>query len=89
MRSSTAAAVRRVAPPLLSTALISLGAGLLLTLLPLRFLASGLSPSVVGMLGGAEAVGFILGCLQAHRLIGPCAVGGGTALVASVQQLAS
>jgi MFS family permease len=68
---STAHSLRRVAPPLLSTALISIAGGLLATLLPLRFLAYGYAPSLVGLLAAAEAVGFIAGCLQAHRLIAP------------------
>jgi MFS family permease len=61
----------RVAPPLLSTALLYLGVGVLATLLPLRFSAQGLSPSAIGLLATAEAVGFLVGCLYAHRIIAP------------------
>jgi MFS family permease len=61
----------RVAPPLLSTALMYLGNGVLGTLLPLRYLAGGLSPSVAGLLATADAIGFMVGCLHAHRLIAP------------------
>src|SRR3984893_7056252 len=61
----------RVAPPLISTALIMLGSGFLGTLLPLRFSALGLSDGVVGLIATAEALGFLLGCLQAHRVIAP------------------
>ena len=61
----------RVAPPLVSTALLYLGVGVLATLLPLRFSAQGLSPSVIGLLATAEAVGFLVGCLYAHRIIAP------------------
>ncbi|MBV8403945.1 MAG: MFS transporter, partial [Gammaproteobacteria bacterium] len=61
----------RVAPPHISTALLYLGVGILATLLPLRFSAQGLSPSVIGLLATAEAVGFLVGCLYAHRLIAP------------------
>jgi MFS family permease len=61
----------RVAPPLVSTALLYLGVGVLATLLPLRFSAQGLSPSAIGLLGTAEAVGFLTGCLYAHRIIAP------------------
>ena len=61
----------RVAPPLVSTALLYLGVGVLATLLPLRFSAQGLSPSVIGLLATAEAVGFLIGCLYAHRIIAP------------------
>lgn len=61
----------RVAPPLVSTALIMLGAGVLGSLLPLRFSALGLSPGVIGLIATAEAVGFLVSCLYAHRLIAP------------------
>lgn len=60
----------RVAPPLLSTALSSIATGLL-TLLPLRFTAAGLSQSAIGLLATAEAAGFMLGCLQVYRVIAP------------------
>jgi MFS family permease len=61
----------RVAPPLVSTALLYLGVGVLATLLPLRFSAQGLSPSTIGLLATAEAIGFLVGCLYAHRIITP------------------
>ena len=61
----------RVAPPLVSTALLYLGVGVLATLLPLRLSAQGLSPSAIGLLAAAEAVGFLTGCLYAHRIIAP------------------
>lgn len=61
----------RVVPPLVSTALTMLGAGVLATLLPLRFSAMGLSPGVIGLIATAEALGFLVGCLQAHRVIAP------------------
>jgi MFS family permease len=61
----------RVVPPLVSTALIMLGAGVLASLLPLRFSAMGLSPGVIGLIATAEALGFLVGCLQAHRIIAP------------------
>ena len=61
----------RVAPPLVSTALIYIGAGVLGTLLPLRFSALGLSPGLIGLLATAEALGFLIGCLNAHRIIAP------------------
>jgi MFS family permease len=60
-----------VVPPLISTALIMLGAGVLASLLPLRFSAMGLSPGVIGLIATAEALGFLVGCLQAHRIIAP------------------
>jgi MFS family permease len=61
----------RVAPPLVSTALIMLGAGVLGSLLPLRFSAMGFSPGVIGLVATAEALGFLVGCLYAHRIIAP------------------
>src|ERR1700682_6522812 len=61
----------RVAPPLISTALIMLGSGFLGSLLPLRFSALGLSDGVVGLIATAEALGFLAGCLYAHRVIAP------------------
>lgn len=61
----------RVAPPLVSTALIMIGSGVLGTLLPLRFSALGLSDGVIGLIATAEALGFLVGCLYAHRLIAP------------------
>ena len=61
----------RVAPPLVSTALLYLGVGVLATLLPLRFSAQGLSPAAIGLLATAEAVGFLVGCLYVHRIIAP------------------
>lgn len=61
----------RVAPPLISTALIMLGAGFLGTLLPLRFSALGLSDGVIGLIATAEAIGFLAGCLYAHKVIAP------------------
>ena len=62
---------RLVAAPLVSTALIYVGAGVLATLLPLRFSAQGLKPTVIGLLATAEEIGFLAGCLCAHRIIAP------------------
>jgi MFS family permease len=61
----------RVVPPLVSTALIMVGAGILGSLLPLRFSAMGYSPGVIGLLATAEALGFLVGCLYAHKVIAP------------------
>jgi MFS family permease len=61
----------RVAPPLISTALIMLGSGFLGALLPLRFSAMGLSDGVIGLIATAEAFGFLVGCLYAHKVIAP------------------
>ncbi|MBS0394355.1 MAG: MFS transporter [Proteobacteria bacterium] len=69
--ASRAALPWRVAPPLLSTALVYTAAGVLGTLLPLRFSALGLTPGLIGLLATAEALGFLAGCLHAHRLIAP------------------
>ena len=48
-----------------------LGAGVLGSLLPLRFSAMGLSTGVIGLIATAEALGFLVGCLYAHRIIAP------------------
>ncbi|HMK87375.1 MAG TPA: MFS transporter [Steroidobacteraceae bacterium] len=69
--SATATIPWRVVPPLLSTALIMLGAGTMASLLPLRFSAMGLSPGVIGLIATAEALGFLAGCLYAHQIIAP------------------
>lgn len=61
----------RVLPPLASTALTMVGAGVLGSLLPLRFLKLGYSPGVIGLLATAEALGFLVGCLYAHKIIAP------------------
>jgi len=61
----------RVVPPLISTALIYIGAGVLSSLLPLRFSALGLSPTAIGLLATFEALGFLVGCLYAHKVIRP------------------
>jgi MFS family permease len=61
----------QVAPPLVSTASIMLGAGILGSLLPLRYSAAGLSPGVIGLVATAEALGFLVGCLYSHKIIAP------------------
>ena len=61
----------RVAPPLLSTAFIMIAAGVLGSLLPLRFSAMGLSAGVIGLIATAEALGFLVGCLYGHKIIAP------------------
>ena len=61
----------RVAPPLISTALLMIGSGFLGSLLPLRFSAMGMSDGVIGLIATAEALGFLAGCLYAHKLIAP------------------
>jgi MFS family permease len=71
MPGSAAAIPWRVAPPLVSTALTMIGAGVLGSLLPLRFSAMGYSPGVIGLIATAEAMGFLVGCLYAHKIIAP------------------
>ena len=61
----------RVAAPLASTALIMVGAGILGSLLPLRFSSMGYSPGAIGLIASAEAVGFLVACLYAHLIIAP------------------
>ena len=71
MTANATAIPWRVAPPLASTALTMLGAGVLGSLLPLRFSAMGFSPGVIGLIATAEALGFLVGCLYAHKIIAP------------------
>jgi MFS family permease len=78
----------RVAPPLISTALIMLGAGFLGTLLPLRFSALGFSDGVIGLIATAEALGFLAGCLYAHKLIAPVGLERAYATFASLKSVA-
>jgi MFS family permease len=78
----------RVAPPLISTALIMLGSGYLGSLLPLRFSALGLSDGVIGLIATAEALGFLAGCLYAHRVIAPVGLERAYATFASLKSVA-
>jgi MFS family permease len=78
----------RVVPPLISTALLMFGSGFLGSLLPLRFSAMGFSDGVVGLLATAEALGFLSGCLYAHRLIAPVGLERAYASFASVKSAA-
>src|SRR5450755_1511472 len=71
MTAAATAIPWRVAPPLASTALTMLGAGVLGSLLPLRFSAMGFSPGVIGLFATAEALGFLVGCLYAYKIIAP------------------
>lgn len=78
----------RVAPPLVSTALIMVGAGFLGTLLPLRFSALGFSDGVIGLIATGEAFGFLVGCLYAHKLIAPVGLERAYATFASLKSVA-
>src|SRR6202165_1877251 len=78
----------RVAPPLISTALLMLGSGFLGSLLPLRFSALGLSDGIIGLIATAEALGFLAGCLYAHRLIAPVGLERAYATFAGLQSVA-
>src|ERR1017187_8322465 len=70
-RTGATAIPWRVVPPLVSTALMMIGAGVLGSLLPLRFSAMGYSPGVIGLFATAEALGFLVGCLYAYKIIAP------------------
>jgi MFS family permease len=70
-RAGATAIPWRVVPPLLSTALLMVGAGVIGSLLPLRFSAMGYSPGVIGLFATAEALGFLVGCLYAYKVIAP------------------
>jgi len=78
----------RVAPPLISTALLMLGSGFLGSLLPLRFSAMGMSDGVIGLIATAEALGFLAGCLYAHKIIAPVGLERAYATFAGVKSVA-
>jgi MFS family permease len=78
----------RVALPLLSTAFIMFGAGVLGSLLPLRFSAKGMSEGVIGLIATAEALGFLTSCLYAHRIIAPVGLERAFATFASLKAVA-
>jgi MFS family permease len=78
----------RVAPPLISTALLMFGAGFMGSLLPLRFSAMGISDGVIGLIATAEALGFLAGCLYAHKVIAPVGLERAYATFASVKSVA-
>ena len=54
---------RSIATLLVGTAVLFLGNGLLMTLLPIRAKLEAFSTSWVGLIGGVYAAGFVLGCL--------------------------
>lgn len=54
---------------LFSTALLLIGHGIQVTLLPLRGSAIGLSDTVIGLTGSAYFAGFIVGCFTLPKLI--------------------
>ena len=54
---------------LFSTALLLIGHGIQVTLLPLRGSAIGLSDAVIGLIGSAYFAGFIVGCFTLPKLI--------------------
>ena len=78
----------RVAPPLISTALLMVGSGFLGSLLPLRFSAMGMSDGVIGLIATAEALGFLAGCLYAHKVIAPVGLERAYATFAGVKSVA-
>ncbi len=78
----------RVVPPLVSTALIMVGSGVLGSLLPLRFSSQGISDGVIGLIATAEAIGFLIACLYAHKLIAPIGLERAYATFASLKSVA-
>jgi len=87
-RSGAAAIPLRVVPPLVSTALIMVGAGVMGSLLPLRFSAMGYSPGVIGLFATAEALGFLVGCLYAYKVIAPVGLERAYATFAGIKAVA-
>ncbi|MFO1468600.1 MAG: MFS transporter [Steroidobacteraceae bacterium] len=88
MRRAPPALPWRVSLPLLSTAFIMFGAGILGSLLPLRFSAQGMSDGVIGLIATAEALGFLTACLYAHKLIAPVGLERAYASFAGVKAVA-
>jgi len=78
----------RVLPPLVSTALTMVGAGVLGSLLPLRFSSMGMSDGMIGLIATAEALGFLVACLYAHKLIAPVGLERAYATFASLKSVA-
>jgi MFS family permease len=78
----------RVAPPLISTALLMFGSGFMGSILPLRFSAMGISDGVIGLIATAEALGFLAGCLYAHKVIAPVGLERAYATFAGVKSVA-
>jgi MFS family permease len=78
----------RVVPPLISTALLMIGSGVLGSLLPLRFSAQGISDGVIGLMATADAIGFLVACLYAHKLIAPIGLERAYATFASLKSVA-
>ncbi len=62
-------AQRSIATLLVGTAVLFLGNGLLMTLLPIRAKLEAFSTSWVGLIGGVYAAGFVLGCLVGPRVV--------------------
>ncbi|MEQ9191305.1 MAG: MFS transporter [Alphaproteobacteria bacterium] len=60
-----------VAVLLAGTAVLLLGNGLLMTLLPIRAEGLGFSAGEIGLMGTGHFLGFALGCLLGPRLVGP------------------
>jgi MFS family permease len=58
-----------IASPLAGGAIHAMGSGLFHTLIPLRLVADGYGPGVVGLVVGAEGAGFLIGCIGSTRLI--------------------
>ena len=54
---------------LLSTALLLVGHGMQLTLLPLRAAGNGMSETLIGLSASSYFLGFVLGCLFISRMI--------------------
>ena len=67
--TATQAIPWQVSLPLVSTALMMFGAGIMGSLMPLRFSAMGMSAGVIGLIATAEALGFLVGCLYSHKII--------------------
>jgi len=62
-------AQRSIVTLLIGAALLLLGNGLLITLLPIRAKLEAFSPTLIGLMGTAHFAGFVVGCLIGPRLV--------------------
>jgi MFS family permease len=62
-------AQRSILTLLIGAALLLLGNGLLMTLLPIRARLEAFSPSLIGLMGTAHFLGFVIGCMIGPRVV--------------------
>lgn len=63
------ASIRPLLPLLTAAGILLFGNGILLTLITLRASAEGFEPSLIGLMGAAYFIGFLVACLYVPRLM--------------------